>query len=64
MREHFPFDFDWEKLFPHQRKLRIGQNDVPDFNGENFETFGTLSEKINTLYSKESKFCKELASVQ
>ena len=33
----------------HQNKLGIGQNDVPEFNGDNFETFGTPPEKINTL---------------
>ena len=33
----------------HQNKLGIGQNDVPEFNGDNFETFGTLPEKINAF---------------
>ena len=36
----------------HQDKLGIGQNDVPEFNGDNFETFGELPEKINTLLSE------------
>ena len=42
----------------------MGQNDVPEFIGDNFETFGTLPENINTHLKKGSQFCKELASVQ
>ena len=37
----------------HQDKLGIGQNDVPEFNGDNFETFGTLPEKINSLLEQK-----------
>ena len=42
----------------------MGQNDVPEFIGDNFETFGTLPENINTHLKQGSQFCKELASVQ
>ena len=47
----------------HKDKLGMGQNDIPEFIGDNFETFVTLPENINTHLKQGSQFCKELAFV-